>query len=92
MLPCLTNAPQGSIINVLDGGLNNIDWEKAFYSSLIAWGVSFFPGAVGEILAKSAKEGLVLSYTPLYFINTFYAILAGTINSVMNVYWRGAKW
>ena len=76
----------------IDSGWNNIDWEKAFYSSLIAWGVSFFPGVVGEILEKSAKAGLTLSYTPLYFINTSYAILAGTINSVMNVYWRGAKW
>ena len=67
--------------------LSQIDWSKAFYSSLVAWGFALFPSMIGEILSNEK-----IKIPMAYLINTYNAIIAGTTNSVVNVYWRGAKW
>ena len=63
--------------------VSGIDWEKAAYSGLIAFGLSWFGNAVtwgGDELGKAAQ--FALSYD--------YALL-GISNSIINVFWRGRK-
>ena len=77
----------GSVVtDSIDSGVNGneIDWEKAIWSSLIAWGVSAFPTIVGEFLSKN-KIIDALSYLAI----SVNSIIAGIANSIINVYWRG---
>ena len=63
--------------------ISSIDWEKAAYSGLIAFGLSWFDNTVkwgGDELDKVAQ--FALSYD--------YALL-GISNSIINVFWRGRK-
>lgn len=75
----------GSVItDIIDYGYENIDWNKALFTSLVAWGVSLFPGMIGEFLSEYKIYDKII-----YFINVYSTIITSISNSVVNVYWRG---
>ena len=80
--------PLGSFIGSvstdwIDYGWDRIEWDKALVTSLVAWGLSLFPGMTGEILNKYK-----INDKTLYFVNAYNTILTSTANSIVNVYWR----
>ena len=75
----------GSVItDGVDYGWDGIDWKKALVTSFVAWGFSLFSGMIGEILSKYK-----IYDKAIYFINTYNTILTSTVNSIVNVYWKG---
>ena len=68
----------------IDYGWDEIDWNKALVTSLIAWSVSLFPTMVGELASK-----FNIYDKAIYFVNAYNRILTSTANSIINVYWRG---
>ena len=77
----------GSVItDYIDGGRNwnKIDWEKAMWSGVFAWGISIFPSIIGQLLVDFKIQ------TPFAFLmNAYNSIVAGVGSSIVNVYWRG---
>ena len=67
-----------------DYGWEGIDLYKAFVTSLIAWGVSLFPTMIGQFASKYKIYDIAT-----YFVNAYNTILTSTVNSIVNVYWRG---
>ena len=75
----------GSITtDAIDNGWNGIDWGKAIFSSLVAWGIGSFSGIVGELLSK-----FKIYDKAIYFINAYNTVFTSTANSIVNVFWRG---
>ena len=68
----------------IDYGWDGIDLNKALVTSLIAWGASLFPTMVGEFASKYK-----IYDKAIYFVNACNTILTSTVNSIVNVYWRG---
>ena len=80
--------PLGSFIGSvstdwIDYGWDRIEWDKALVTSLVAWGLSLFPGMTGEILNKYK-----INDKTLYFVNAYNTTLTSTANSIIDVYWR----
>ena len=68
----------------IDLGCSNIDWEKAAWSGVVAYGLTFFPTAVGQI-----ADYWHISNPYVHLSNAYNSIVAGTASSITNVFWRG---
>ena len=87
-IPVLGNslgALVGSIVtDGIDLGWSNIDIEKALWSGVLAYGVSIFPGIVGEVMSQYKIKDVAT-----YFVVAYNSIYTSIANSIINVYWRG---
>ena len=70
----------------IDSGWHGIDWEKAIWSGIIAWGINIFPTMVGEMATK-----LKICDAAVFLINAYIAALTSTASSIVNVFWRGKQ-
>ena len=69
--------------DIIDLGWNKIDWEKALWTGVLAYGLTFFPTAIGQI---TDFWHIVDPY--VYVTNAYNSIVAGTASSITNVFWR----
>ena len=70
----------------IDAGWHGIDWSKAIWSGVIAWGINIFPTMVGDI---ASSLGI---YDPaVFFVNAYIAAFTSTASSIVNVFWRGKQ-
>jgi hypothetical protein len=77
----------GSVItDGIDLGWDRIDWSKAIWSGVIAYGINIFPTMVGEI-ASIYK----LLDPAIFLVNAYLAAFTSTASSIVNVFWRGKQ-
>ena len=77
----------GSVItDWIDSGWHGIDWEKAIWSGIIAWGINIFPTMVGEIASS-----FDIYDSAVFLVNAYIAALTSTASSIVNVFWRGKQ-
>ena len=74
----------GSVVtDWIDLGWNNIDWEKAIISGVLAWALTLGPSLISEWV------NLEKIYDPAIFIvNSINSVGASTSVSISNVFWR----
>ena len=70
----------------IDSGWHGIDWEKAIWSGIIAWGINIFPTMVGEIASS-----FNIYDSAVFLVNAYIAALTSTASSIVNVFWRGKQ-
>ena len=72
--------------DIIDSGWNKINWEKAIWTGVLAYGLTFFPTAIGQI-----TEFWHMVDPFVYAGNAYNSIVAGTASSISNVFWRYNK-
>lgn len=67
----------------IDRGWNGIDWKKAIWSGVIAFGLNYGPTTIGL-----AADFLNVKDVAILLVNTYNAIWTGAASSIVNAYWK----
>ena len=67
----------------IDHGWNGIDWKKATWSGVIAFGLNYGPITIGAV-----ADFLDVDNIAALLVNTYNAIWTGAASSIVNAYWK----
>ena len=77
----------GSVVtDWIDLGWKGIDWSKAVWSGVIAYGINIFPSVIGEIASSWS-----ITDPAVFLTNAYISAFTSAASSVVNVFWRGKQ-